>query len=161
MKTLAIAIAVVAVLVVVGMIRHLRGARPGPPPVYAVTPLAIACLVTGMALSLGTLWGLLRHYWLFISLAVTLLATTILLLHLPTVRTLADRAADPQANPTGLGGDPFHSVGGLVVLVIPLVRNIYKPRGLTHLGWRAQHRERVDRTGIASLILSTTVSVSP
>lgn len=92
-----------------------------------------------MALALGTPWGPFRHYWVVISLAVTLFATTVLLLHLPTVRTLADRAADPQANPTGLRGDLFHSVGGLVVLVIPLVRNIYKPRGLTHLGWRAQH----------------------
>jgi hypothetical protein len=28
-----------------------------------VTPLAIAALLTGLMLSLGTQWGLLRHYW--------------------------------------------------------------------------------------------------
>ena len=35
-----------------------------------------------------------------------------------------------------LGGDLFHAVGGLVVLLVPLVLNIYKPPGKTRYGWR-------------------------
>ncbi len=39
-----------------------------------------------------------------------------------------------------LGGDLPHSVGGLLLLLVPLALNIYKPRGLTRRGWRAQRR---------------------
>jgi len=35
-----------------------------------------------------------------------------------------------------------HSVGGLVVLLIVQVMNIYKPQGLTPYGWRKQREER-------------------
>jgi len=47
-----------------------------------------------------------------------------------------------------LEGDLFHSVRGLAVLLVPLVLNIYKPRGLTRYGWRAQQRQR-DEVGEA------------
>jgi hypothetical protein len=40
-----------------------------------IVPLALAALVTGLVISLGTPWGLFRHYWVLISLALTLLAT--------------------------------------------------------------------------------------
>src|SRR5712692_10507010 len=52
---------------------------------YVIVPLALAALLTGLAISLGTPWGLFRHYWVLISLALTILATVILLLHMPSV----------------------------------------------------------------------------
>jgi hypothetical protein len=107
---------------------------------YAVTPLAVASLVTGVIQSLGTPWGLLRHYWVLISLMVTAFANLILLLHLPAISALADRAAAPDTDVFALGGDLAHSVGGLLLLLVPLVLNIYKPRGLTRRGWRAQQQ---------------------
>ena len=113
-----------------------------PVIVYAIVPLALASLTTGILQAVGTQWGLFRHYWVLISLVVTVFATTILLLHLPAVRELADRAAEPGESIQHAGGDLFHSVGGLIVLLIPLVLNIYKPRGLTRYGWRAQRRAR-------------------
>ncbi|MFC5730928.1 MULTISPECIES: DUF2269 domain-containing protein [Nocardioides] len=109
---------------------------------YAVVPLAIASLVTGIAQSLGTPWGLFRHYWVLISLFVTVFATVILLLHMRDVDALAARAADPAADAGSLPGDLFHSIGGLVLLLVPLVLNIYKPRGLTRYGWRKQQEQR-------------------
>ncbi len=30
---------------------------------YAIVPLALAALLTGIVMSLGTPWGLFRHYW--------------------------------------------------------------------------------------------------
>jgi hypothetical protein len=105
---------------------------------YAVVPLAVASLLTGIVQALGTPWGLLRHYWVLISLVVTLFATVILVLHLPAIEEMADVAASPTADIGRLRGDLFHSVGGMAVLLIPLVLNIYKPRGLTRHGWRAQ-----------------------
>jgi len=106
---------------------------------YAVVPLAIASLVSGIVQSLGTSWGLFRHYWVLISLTITALATLVLLLHMRDVGRLAQRAADPTTDPTELGGDLVHAVGGLLVLLVPLVLNIYKPRGLTRRGRRRRH----------------------
>lgn len=107
---------------------------------YALVPLAVATVVTGVALALGTKWGLLRHYWVTISFGVTLFAAAILILHLPAVDDLAVAAGNPDTDASHLRGDLLHSVGGLVVLTIPLVLNVVKPRGLTRRGWRAQQR---------------------
>lgn len=106
---------------------------------FAIVPLALACLVTGIVQSLGTSWGLLRHYWVLISLVVTVLAATVLLVHLRDVHRLADLAADPGRDLRdlrALGGDLVHAVGGLLVLLVPLVLNVYKPRGVTRYGRR-------------------------
>jgi len=111
---------------------------------YVLIPLAAASLATGIVQSLGTPWGLFRHYWVTISLALTTFAFVILVLHLPAVQDMAATAADPQADVTHLGGDLFHSVGGLVVLLVPLALNIYKPRGLTHYGWRRTRNQHVN-----------------
>jgi hypothetical protein len=107
---------------------------------FALIPLAAASLATGIIQALGSPWGLLRHYWVTISLTLTTFAFVILVLHLPAVEDLAAKAADPAADVDELGGDLFHSVGGLVVLLVPLVLNIYKPRGLTRYGWRQAQR---------------------
>lgn len=109
---------------------------------YALVPMALATVATGLALALGTRWGLLRHYWVTIGLGVTLFAAAVLLLHLPAVDALAAKAADPRRDPARLGGDLVHSVGGLIVLAVPLVLNVVKPRGLTRRGWRWQQQER-------------------
>lgn len=110
---------------------------------YALLPLALASLVTGIVQALGSPWGLFRHYWVTISLALTTFAFAILVLHLPAVEDSAAVAADPQADVTHLGGDLFHSVGGLVVLLVPLALNMYKPRGMTRYGWRRTQEQRV------------------
>ncbi|HEX9870945.1 MAG TPA: hypothetical protein VGC99_20590 [Candidatus Tectomicrobia bacterium] len=33
---------------------------------YAIVPLALASLLTGLVISLGAKWGLFRHYWTLI-----------------------------------------------------------------------------------------------
>jgi hypothetical protein len=108
-----------------------------------IVPLALAALVTGLVVSLGTPWGLFRHYWVLISLGLTILATVILLLHMPTVSASAAmaREADP-AHLRELGGDLGHAIGGLVVLLAVTVLNVYKPKGLTPYGWRKQQEMR-------------------
>src|SRR5882757_1811341 len=42
---------------------------------FVIVPLAFASLLTGIVQSLGTEWGLFRHYWVLTKLAITLLAT--------------------------------------------------------------------------------------
>ena len=113
-----------------------------PVAFYAIAPLAISSTLSGVLQAWVTPWGLFRHYWVLISLVLTLFATTVLLLHLPAVSKLAGQAADPAVAANDLDGDLFHAVGGLVVLLIPLILNIYKPRGLTPYGWRVQRPAR-------------------
>jgi hypothetical protein len=110
---------------------------------YVIVPLALAALLTGLATSLGTPWGLFRHYWVLISLVLTILAAVILLLHMPSVSsaTTIARAGD-DAQVRKLGGDLGHAVGGLLVLLVVTVLNVYKPQGLTPYGWRKQNESR-------------------
>ena len=116
---------------------------------YAIVPLAIAAVVTGLIMSLGTKWGLLRHYWVVVSLVLTLLATVVLFIEMRVIRFYADVAGDSGssgADIVALGNTLFHSVGGTLVLLVVLVLNVYKPRGLTRYGWRKQEQERARAT---------------
>lgn len=112
---------------------------------WAILPLAYASLVTGLIMSLGTKWGLFRHYWVLISLVLTVLALVVLLIEARVIGYYAGVAADPATSDDGLrslGNTLFHSVGGTAVLLVVLVLNVYKPRGLTPYGWRKQQEQR-------------------
>jgi hypothetical protein len=62
---------------------------------FVLVPLAQASLLSGVAISLGTPWGLFRHYWVVSKLGITLFATVILLIYMGTFRQMAGVAADP------------------------------------------------------------------
>ncbi len=110
---------------------------------YVIVPLALASLLTGLVMALGSKWGLFRHYWVLFSLVLTIFAVVVLLLHMPDVSVLADVAQEAEgASLDGLGGDLFHPGLGLVVLLVILMLNVYKPRGMTPYGWRKQQEER-------------------
>lgn len=112
---------------------------------YVIVPLALAALLTGLLMSLGTKWGLFRHYWVLISLLLTIIATIVLLVETQTISYFADTAADPTTSREdlrSLGSTLLHSIGGTVVLVVILVLNVYKPRGITRYGWRKQYGQR-------------------
>lgn len=106
---------------------------------WGIVPLAVASLLTGLVSALGTPWGLFRHYWIVAKLALTLVATAILLGNMRTLALLAEMAAktaDPD--PAGLTGQILHSGGGVVVLLLASVLGMFKPKGLTRYGWRKQ-----------------------
>src|ERR687889_1642333 len=112
---------------------------------YVIVPLAFASLLTGFVMSLGTKWGLLRHYWVLISLLLTIIATIVLLVETQTISYFAEIAADPTRSSDdlrALGSTLVHSVGGTVMLLVILVLNVYKPRGMTPYGWRKQREEQ-------------------
>ena len=54
-----------------------------------IAPLAVAALITGLVMSLGTKWGLFRHYWVMISLVLTIVASVVLLVEIRTINALA------------------------------------------------------------------------
>jgi hypothetical protein len=108
-----------------------------------IVPLALAALFTGILISLGTKWGLFRHYWVLISFLLTLFATGFLLGEMLTISNLAGIAGDPVTSAEEIRDLPstlVHSVGGLVVLLVVLVLNVYKPKGMTRYGQRKQAR---------------------
>ncbi|MBT2758801.1 DUF2269 domain-containing protein [Mesobacillus foraminis] len=61
---------------------------------FAIVPLALSSLLTGLAMSLGTNWGLFKHYWVLFKLILTLLSVIILLLNMQTVSYLAGVAGE-------------------------------------------------------------------
>lgn len=120
-----------------------------------IVPLAVASLLTGVVMSLGTRWGLFRHWWVVISLLLTVVATVVLLVETGAIREFAAIAADPTASSDDLrelGSTLVHSVGGTVVLLVILVLNTYKPTGLTPYGWRKQDAERTASLGRRQLL---------
>lgn len=114
---------------------------------YVIVPLALASLLTGLVMALGTRWGLFRHYWVLISFLLTVLAVVVLLVETQTISQLANIATDPTTSSTELRALPstlLHSGGGLVVLLMILVLNVYKPPGLTPYGWRKLQDQRTE-----------------
>jgi hypothetical protein len=124
---------------------------------YVIVPLALASLLTGVVMALGTKWGLFRHYWVLISFVLTVIAAGVLLLHMPDVSALAHAAREAEgAGLEGHGqhlytrlndGDLLHPALGLVVLLVIQVLNVFKPQGMTRYGWRKQeeHRKELQR----------------
>jgi hypothetical protein len=62
-----------------------------------------------------------------------------------TISHYADIAADPATSALelrSLGSTLVHSIGGVVILVVNMWLNVYKPRGLTPYGWRKEQEQR-------------------
>ena len=110
-----------------------------------IVPLSFASLLTGLVQSLGTRWGLFRHYWVLAKLLINVFANIVLLMYMPTLECLAGVSATtlPGAD-LGMGRDPspvLHSTAALLLLVVATVLGVYKPRGLTVYGWRKQQEQ--------------------
>lgn len=113
---------------------------------YVIIPLSFAPLLTGPILSLGTPWGLFRHYWIIVKLAITVLSTLIMQAHIPPIVHLAEAAAG-----TGVSGAEFDrmrlqmvvaAAAALAALIAATVLAVYKPRGMTRYGWRKQYEDQ-------------------
>lgn len=113
---------------------------------FVLVPLAFASLWTGVVQSLGTAWGLFRHYWVIFKFLLTVVATIVLLLNMQTVISLADLAAATDgADLPDAGGQLLHAGVGLLVLFVTTILAVYKPRGMTPYGQRKQHELRMRR----------------
>jgi hypothetical protein len=113
---------------------------------FVILPLLFAALLTGLVQSLGTTWGLFRHYWVLVKLLITILVIVVLLLQMDGISYMAGVAAETTLSSADLLGlrrsIRTHAAGGLLVLLVPVVLAVYKPRGMTRYGWRKQHEQR-------------------
>jgi hypothetical protein len=111
-----------------------------------IVPLAIAALVTGIVQSIGTPWGLVRHYWIVVKLTLTVLATIVLFIHTQPIGQVAAVAESGPLAPGELWGLRLQLVGdasaALFVLTMVAALSVYKPWGLTQYGIRQIEAER-------------------
>jgi hypothetical protein len=121
---------------------------------YVIVPLAFASLLTGLVQSLGTTWGLFRHFWVLAKLVLTVLATLLLLLHMQVADYVADAAAKTDISSADLGGLRIQLVAdagaALLVLLVATGVSVYKPRGVTRYGWRKQQEQRTGGTAVGT-----------
>ena len=126
--------------------RTVRGAYlvMAPAAWFVLVPLAHASLLSGIALSLGTTWGLFRHYWVVLKLGMTVFATVILLIYMGTFRQMAGVAADPVLDLAVVrNASPIvHAILALVLLLAATVLGVYKPFGMTAYGKRTRDELR-------------------
>ena len=113
---------------------------------FVIVPLSLASPLTGLVQSLGTTWGLFRHYWVLIKFLITIPATILLLLHMRPIGHLAHVVAETTLTRGDLAGLRIQIVAdagaAILVLLVATTLSVYKPRGLTPYGRRKQREER-------------------
>ena len=144
------AVVVFLALAIIGLTSHdaqtVRGVYLVMEPAawFVLVPLAFGSLLTGIAQSLGTNWGLFQHYWVLFKLLIAVFATIVLLTYMETFSFMARAAADPNVD---LGvvrnaSPRLHAVLALLLLLVATVLGVYKPRGVTPYGRRKQQQQR-------------------
>ena len=113
---------------------------------FVIVPLAFASLLTGLIQSLGTQWGLFRHYWVLVKLLLTVFAAGVLLVKMKLISYAAHLAAETTLSPADLRAAGIqlvvHAAAGLLVLLVPTILSVYKPPGVTRYGQRKQYEQR-------------------
>ena len=112
---------------------------------FVIVPLSLASLLTGLVQSLGTAWGLLRHYWILSKLLLAILATVVLLVHMQPISYMASVAAETTLSSADLRQLRIQLVAdagaALLVLLVATALSVYKPRGMTPYGWRRRDKQ--------------------
>ncbi|GAB2987193.1 hypothetical protein [Saccharothrix stipae] len=95
-----------------------------------VLPLALGALVTGLVLSLGTKWGLVKHRWVLVKFVLTVIAVVATTFSL---RSGLHEAADGVVGTAG--GDVLAaSCVSLAFYTVNTVLSVFKPWGRTRWG---------------------------
>jgi hypothetical protein len=102
---------------------------------FVIVPFSLASLASGLIQSLGTPWGLFRHYWVIAKLMITVGASVLLVLHMQVVSSIAVAASDGATPPGHMQGPKMQVVAdaaaALLILLIAAALSIYKPQGRT------------------------------
>lgn len=101
--------------------------------VWLSIPLGIVAFATGVVLSVGTKWGLVRHWWV---VAKIVIASPVVVTDALVVRGAAH---DAVAHGVAAGSLYGPTIAHCVVLTIATALSVFKPRGRTPIG-RANER---------------------
>jgi uncharacterized membrane protein len=120
---------------------------------FVLIPFAFASLLTGLVLSLGTPWGLFRHYWVVFKLLITVFSTIVLVIYMGTFRQMAAVAADSSAELVAVrnASPALHAALATLLLLVATVLAIYKPQGVTAYGRRRLHEQNVGADSAATI----------
>lgn len=115
-----------------------------------LVPLAVASLLTGLIQSLGTPWGLFRHYWVIFKLVINVAAAVILIAYMQSLAAMAEVASDPGAELSDIRNPSpvLHAAAALVLLLLATLLGVFKPQGMTRYGRRKLQEERTSLTGV-------------
>ena len=105
---------------------------------FVIVPFCFVSLLTGLIQSLGTKWGLFKHYWILVKLLLTIAATIVLLLHMQPISYIAGVAAKTQFSNTELPGLRVQLIAdagaALLVLLVTTTISVYRPWGRIRYG---------------------------
>lgn len=76
---------------------------------FVILPFAFTSLVTGLVVSLGTKWGLFRHYWILAKFLINAIAIVFLLVHTRLIGFVASAAAANTLLPADLRDRFYYS----------------------------------------------------
>ena len=108
---------------------------------YLLLPVSMTALVSGIVLSVGTKWGLIRYKWVAIKLVLTLIAAALTVFSLlPGIRELAavtESTMDGVFVEAGQRVDGFYPIIVSTTMYLTMtVLSVYKPGGKTPYGRR-------------------------
>lgn len=107
---------------------------------FLVIPLSLSVLAIGIAVGLGTSWGLLRYRWVVIKLSLTVIAVGLSLLALPAQTGSALHASGPDGDLAAMhsaGTNLIIAASVSIVLYLALTTlSVFKPWGRTARGSR-------------------------
>lgn len=109
---------------------------------FVIVPFCIASFLSGLIQSLGTQWGLFKHYWVLAKLLLTIAATIILFLHMKPISYIAGIASQTTLSNPELLGLQIQLIAdagaALLVLLVATMLSVYKPWGRSRYGLRKQ-----------------------
>jgi hypothetical protein len=98
---------------------------------FVIVPFSLAALLSGLVQSLGSRWGLFRHWWILSKLVLTIFAVVVLLGHIRDVSRMSRVAREAIVSSADLRPELIHSAGGLFVLLVVMTLSVFKPWGMT------------------------------
>lgn len=107
---------------------------------FIVIPTMMLSIITGLVISLGSKWGLVKHWWVLLKLVIALGIPAVAIVESQWVQELAERTLDPAAEPGGTG---------LALMICMIVfsaalwtatyLSVFKPGGKTSWGKRTSN----------------------
>ncbi|MGO0578195.1 hypothetical protein [Ornithinimicrobium panacihumi] len=111
---------------------------------WIVIPAAFAALISGIVLSLGTPWGLFRHWWVVAKLVLTLAVILFSTFGLGVWVEMSQPAAGPSDPTRYTSAITTGACMNMLALTGMTALSIYKPKGLTpHARGAPRQRGRI------------------
>ena len=101
---------------------------------FVIVPISFAALLSGLVQSLGTPWGLFRHWWIVAKFVLTIVAVVVLVGHMQDVSRVSRLVKGVVSPAIDLRGELIHSAGGLLVVLAAALLSAIKPWGRTPYG---------------------------